>query len=172
MYIKILPKDQRNIVNEYQNKLTSMIELAKKYNVTRQTIHKILKRHEVDTTNRQITVSCKVCGTLVKRHKSRIRKQLNHFCTHACWIAFLQAGHPGTGPYTLNRHAMRQARKKVERYYDLQPDHIVHHEDRDTNNNSLYNLKVFACPGDHVRYHRGFDVNPLWDGAKEKKLDW
>jgi hypothetical protein len=42
---------------------------------------------------------------------------------------------------------------------------VVHHINRNTLDNSLSNLMVFRNSGDHIRFHRGFDVEPLWDGS-------
>jgi len=69
-------------------------------------------------------------------------------------------------PYVYKRGGMREAREKVNSVYALKDGYIVHHEDRNTTNNEWENLKVFANSGDHVRYHRGFRVPVLWDGAE------
>ncbi len=54
----------------------------------------------------------------------------------------------------------------VSKAFDLLPGQVVHHEDRNCNNNSLGNLKVFANQGDHIRYHRlGAEYSrPAWEG--------
>jgi hypothetical protein len=79
--------------------------------------------------------------------------------------ADLQAGN-GSGPYVRSRQGQRIARKIVAKLFPLEPGHVVHHEDRNAFNNEPFNLKVFQTQGDHTRYHRGFEVEPLWDGAK------
>ena len=151
-----------DIINAYSEDLTPMIELANKYGMTRQGVYKVLRRAGIDTTKKRLPVSCTTCGAEILRTKARIRKQLNHFCTPECYFAFLDAG--SWGKYIYWRQGMRIARNKVCQYYPVRPKHVVHHEDRNCYNNRLDNLRVFANQGDHVRYHRGFDVLPLWSG--------
>lgn len=162
--MRLTPKDQVNIIRAYTEQLTSMIELAKQYGITRQGIRKVLKRSGVNTSKHKITVSCSTCGKEIIRNKCQIRKSLNHFCNHDCYYAFLEAGNGN--PYIQNRQGQRIARKKVAELFDLQSGNIVHHDDRNTLNNMLHNLKVFRNQGDHIRYHRGFTVEILWDGSK------
>ncbi len=64
----------------------------------------------------------------------------------------------------MNRYGSRTARRKVSEVFDLQPEHRVHHLDKDQTNNLLSNLVVFANQGDHIRYHRDFKVTPIWEG--------
>jgi len=161
--MRLTPKDQVDIIRAYSEQLTPMIALATQYGITRQGIHKMLKKAGIDTTCHKVTVSCSTCDKEIKRHKSRIRKQLNHSCDDACYSAFLKAGNGN--PYIQSRQGQRIARKKVSELFDLQPGNIVHHEDRNTLNNMLNNLKVFRNQGDHIRHHRGFTVTPIWDGT-------
>jgi hypothetical protein len=44
------------------------------------------------------------------------------------------------------------------------PGYVIHHKDRNTLNNNPSNLMVFRNQGDHIRHHRGFDVEPVWAG--------
>ena len=158
-----LTKTQKvNIINAYASNLTPMIMLASEYGITRQGIYKILRQAGCDTTKHRIPVSCTVCGTEIQRTKARIRRQLNHFCSESCYYAFLEAGNGF--PYIYSRTRQRRARAIVSQYFQLQASHIVHHENKNTLDNRLLNLKIFATQGDHLRYHRGFDVQPVWDG--------
>jgi hypothetical protein len=161
-------KQKVDIIQAYTEQLDTMVDLAKRYGRSRHGIWKMLKKAGVDTTKRKLVVSCSTCGKELKRTKGRIRKQPNHFCGYECYYAFLEAGNGN--PYIQNRQGQRIAREKVSEYIELKEGYIVHHEDRNTLNNTIYNLKVFRNQGDHVRYHRGFDVEPLWDGDKLIKL--
>jgi len=166
----VLTTKQKNaIVAAYTKQLTPMVALAEQYGITRQGIYKVLRKAGVDTTKRKISVACSFCGAEHMRTKGMIRKCLNKFCGAECYFAFLDAGKgiPSIdgNPYVYNKQGQRLGRKIVEAYYTLSPGEIVHHEDRDTNNNDLSNLRVFASQGEHVRYHRGFEVAPLWSGA-------
>ena len=64
-----------------------------------------------------------------------------------------------------NRYGRKIARHKVGKVFDLQPKYVVHHLDRDNNNNLLSNLVVFKDQGDHVRYHCDFEIKPIWEGS-------
>ena len=160
--MRLTNKEQVNIIRAY-NELTPMITLAKQYGVTRQAIWKLLRKHGHDTSKHRISVSCTACGKEVLRTKGRIRKQLHHFCSEKCYYDYLKAGNGY--PYIQSRHGQRIGRSIVSKYFNLGTNHIVHHEDRNTLNNQLRNLKVFRNQGDHVRHHRGFDVEPAWDGS-------
>lgn len=158
---KITQKDKVDIIHAYQS-LEKVASLALKYDVTRQAIYKILKQHDIDTSKKQLQVSCSACGEILTRNKARVRKQKNHFCNYKCYYIFLEAGNGNI--YIQSRQGQRTARRIVSYFFDLQDGHIVHHEDRNNLNNLPYNLKVFACQGDHIRYHRGFEVVPIWNG--------
>ena len=158
--MKLTKNDKVYIIIAYQE-LTPMIELATKFNISRQAVYKILKKAGIDTAKHKIPVSCTTCGKELTRNKFQIRKQKNHFCNQECYTAFLQAGNGF--PYIQNRQGQRIARSLVSKHFDLRDSYVVHHENRNCLDNKLKNLKVFATQGDHIRYHRGFDVTPLWD---------
>jgi hypothetical protein len=158
---KLTYKDELDIVNEYTTQLTTMIELAARHKRTRQTIWNVLKRHGVDTSKRRVPVSCACCGEELLRHKSRIRKTNHSFCSKDCYYAWINAG----GDYRYSRQGMRVGRHVVSKYFDLAPGNIVHHKDKNNFNNEKNNLAVFKNQGDHIRHHRGFPVDPIWDGS-------
>lgn len=157
--IRLTDKQKVDIVQGYKD-LIPMIELAEKYNITRQGVYKIIKQAGVDTQKALLPVSCNVCGKEIYRNKAKIRRQLHMFCSSDCYTAFLQAGNGS--PYVESRYRSRIARTIVSDHFQLQKGHIVHHENRNQTDNRLDNLRVFANQGDHVRYHRGFDVSPIW----------
>lgn len=161
--LRLTTNQRVDIIKEYSEQLTPMRELAERYAMSRQAIYKIIKRAGIDTSKGKLQVSCTVCAKESYRHKSSIRKQLNLFCSIECYHAFLQAGNGF--PYIQNRNSQRLARTLVSQYFALQEKHIVHHENRNALDNRLENLKVFANQGDHIRHHRGFDANPIWDGS-------
>ena len=165
--MKLTHKIQVDIINDYTINLVPMIKLAEKYKVTRQAVHKVLKKNGVDTSKHKIEVSCTCCGATMLRTKCRIRERKFLFCSMACYSAFIDAGQPGR--YVESRYGQKIARSVISKYFDIQPNHIIHHEDRNENNNNINNLKVFANRGDHIRYHRwancGIDIVPIFDGS-------
>lgn len=160
--VRLTHRQKVDIINRYRDNFTSMIQLAKEYAVTRQAIYKILKKAGIDTSKRKFPVSCTACGKELQRHRSYIRNRKHIFCDRHCYTLWLQAGNGF--PLIENRQGQRVARSIVSQYFALQQGHVVHHEDRNDLNNQLSNLRVFANQGDHVRHHRDFDVEPLWDG--------
>jgi len=160
---RLTDKQKVDIVHAYEVDLESMVDIAKRYSVSRQCIYKVLKRAGVDTSKRRLPVSCEVCGSITYKPKCQIRARKHMFCSADCYHAWLQAGAAGVST-SDQRKGSRLARAKVSEYFTLQPGHIVHHENHNPLDNRLENLRVFACQGDHIRYHRGFDVDPIWDG--------
>ena len=157
-----------DIVERYSIYLEPVLEIAKRYGITRQGVYKILKRSGVDAAAAgRIDVTCYTCGEVITRTRNRVRKSKHLFCSEACYFAFLKAGRGGV--YVGSRKGQRLARSAVSSYFTLEDGHVVHHEDRNSLNNNLDNLRVFATNGDHVRYHRGFEVSPIWDGRYPKR---
>ena len=148
----------------YEDDLIPMTEIASWFHVSRQAIHKVLRKHGIDTSKRKLPVKCFACSKTFLRVRCQIRASKHHFCSEDCFHAWLKAGNCD-GEYKQNRHGQRIARRIVGEYFDLQPGNIVHHENRDCLDNRLCNLMVFRDQGDHVRYHRDCgDIVPLWDG--------
>lgn len=183
--MKIDPSAHKDIIEAYTIDLWPLSEISEAMHVSRSAIWKLLKKHGIDTSNPKIAVSCTVCGKPIKRTRKRVRLQLNHFCNSDCYDAFLDAGKTS---YVSSGNSSRAARAIVSQWFDLQPENIVHHEDRNRFNNMKTNLRVFANQGDHIRYHhqmrdkyhnkvtnerreawhrenKGIKIVPLWDGA-------
>ena len=165
--IRMTDQDKVDIIRGYTEELKPMIELAKRIGISRQAVHKALRKAGIDTTKAgaaHITVSCTVCGQAMGVKRCVFRKSKHHFCGTDCYTAWLR--HGNGNPLVMHRHSSRLARRIVADHYALLPTHIVHHEDRNQYNNALYNLRVMGGQGDHIRYHRGFIVPILWDGSK------
>lgn len=159
--------NEQEIIERYTTNLEPMISIAKSLNRTRQAIWYILNRHGIDTSKEgagNVSLTCTWCGKIHRRTRARARKANQPFCCNACYFAWLEQGNGNT--YIDSRRGRRQARDIASRYIDLLDGYIVHHEDRNSTNNELSNLRVFASSGDHTRYHRGFRVPIIWDGSK------
>ena len=159
------PSEYEKIKRMYTKGLVPMIKLAERYKVSRQGIYKILKRLGVATEKSGgVDIVCYHCKKPTKKYKSQMRLRSNHkFCSKDCWFAYVKSL-TGTD-YKYDKQGMRMARKVVSRYHTLLPSEIVHHEDKNCKNNTLGNLRVFASQSDHIRYHRGFDIKPVWSGV-------
>ena len=160
--MRLTQKAKVDIINGYETDLTPMQELAERHGITRQGVYKILKQAGIDTSDRKITVSCTTCGRPIDRHKARVRRQLHHFCNTDCYHIFLEVGNGNL--YVQNRHGQRVGRAIAGQFVEMLPGYVIHHKDRNTLNNNPSNLMVFRNQGDHIRHHRGFDVEPVWAG--------
>jgi len=156
--------DEAEIVERYSINLEPMISIAASMGLTRQAVWYRLQKRGVITTKGKMEVSCTLCGKVFMRTKGRVRKTKQPFCSERCYWSWLEKGNGNT--FIDNRRGRSRARVLVSKYFSLGPGNIVHHEDRDSTNNELSNLRVFACNGDHVRYHRGFRVPILFDGSQ------
>ena len=150
-------QQKQEIRYEYTVRLTPLADLAIKYGVSRQALHKMLRRSGVDTTKKHITTTCEVCRKEITRPKCQIRNANSLFCSRGCYYLWLNRNN-----YRPCSHGSRKARQIVSKYFDLQPGHIVHHIDGNQANNELGNLLVFACQKDHIRHHRGFKIEPIF----------
>lgn len=158
-----------NIIHRYTIDLEPMQSIANHYNCTRVAVYYALKRAGVDTskrTNGKVDARCEHCGKVIQVQRAKFRRNKHSFCNSECYYAWLDRKSAEGMMYVDSRQGRRIARDIVSEYFDLEDDHIVHHEDRNSQNNSPDNLKVFGCQGDHLRYHRGFRVPILWDGAE------
>ncbi len=154
--------DQGAICGAYVDDLARMGDLAEKYDITRQGVWKVLTRHGVDTSKRKLKVQCYWCGGWFLRTKARIRASTRSFCCTEHYDLYLrELG----ADYIENRQGGRIGRAVVSEHFDLEPGHIVHHEDKNQLNNDVRNLRVFVSQSDHIRYHRGVEwIEPVWDG--------
>ena len=184
--MKIPVSAHKDIIEAYTIDLWPLQEIADVLHVSRTAVHKYLTKHGVDTSKHKIKVSCTTCGQTIERTRKRVRTQRNHFCSEGCYSAFLGVGKTLANS---NRQGQRIARRVVSELFDLQPEHVVHHEDRNQMNNLPNNLKVFGNNGDHLRYHHAnrdkyansltgkdphrkaweryhpYEITPVWDGS-------
>ena len=160
--------DQSAIARAYAVELVPMATLARIHGISRMAVWKILRKQNIETRRgiaTQIYTTCKTCGKPIKKPRCQYRTRLNMFCCRTCYTAYLKRN-DSTNPLISTRAGMRMARKTVAKHIRLKPGYVVHHEDRNTTNNDISNLRVFRSNADHVRYHRGFDVAPIWSGVK------
>jgi hypothetical protein len=167
-------QDKEAIIKAYSVDLVPMIKLAEDYGVSRMAIHKMLNKRGVNTKKgagggTRVQAKCTQCGKLHERTRSNFRGKNLLFCGHECYYTWLKNGGKEGTEFIAHRHSSRLARELVREVFALQPQHIVHHKDRDERNNKLSNLAVFASAGDHMKHHRGVKVEYLWDGAKTRK---
>lgn len=166
---------KEKIVTLYRDDLVPMAKIAEMFGVSRTHVWKILNMARVDTTKEgagRIEVTCHCgCGARVMKHRNQVRRNQHLFASRKCFSRWLNRRDP-TNPLITRRQGLRIAKKVVSEYFFVSPGMVVHHEDRNQNNNDISNLRVFASQGDHTRYHRGYPANCVFDGrfTKEKKI--
>ena len=149
--------ERKELVRKFAEELVSMAALATEYGISRQAVHKIIRKTGVDiVAAARPTVTCAVCNKSFTAARNRVRAVNTLTCSRECYNVFLRRNN-----YKESRNGSRLARKIVGQYHDLRPGEVVHHIDSNQSNNKLDNLMVFASAADHVRYHRGFDVKPV-----------
>jgi len=154
--------DYEEIARLYDGNYATMPRLGEMYGISRQGVWKALRRLGIDTRKRRLSVECYWCGVVFHRTKGRLRRNIRNFCSDGCYVSWL--GEMGAD-YIPNRHGQRLARAIVGGYFKLIEGMVVHHEDKNTLNNRLDNLRVFSSQGDHIRYHRGvLGIEPVWSG--------
>lgn len=165
--MKINPDQIHTIIHEYTINYVSMIELAKRYSVSRMAIWKILHKNNVNTTKQaaNITTSCDWCNKIIVKPRYQVRKNLHSFCSHKHFSLWLNRDSK-TNPLISYRHGSKIARKLVSEHFPLLPWHVVHHIDKNNFNNALENLLVFESQSDHVKFHRQQYIEPIWIGKK------
>jgi len=171
-----LTEEQKREIIEGYNGLDTVIHFANKYGKSRQGIYKVLWKAGIDTSkqNSRRKSICENCKKEVFKVKSQLRRYYkHHFCDYRCYYQWLNRNEK-ENPLIMSRYGSMKARTLVRQYFCLLRKNIVHHENRNQNDNRLENLRVFRDVGDHVRYHRDYDVEPIWDGrdpyGRRKKL--
>lgn len=157
------PEQRKEAVTRYQS-LEPMESIAQSFGVSRQAIFKTLKKEGINTGKSQrIERRCSTCGLIIFRRRARARNTRQSFCSTECYIIWLET--LGETYKPSNYHS-RMARNIVQKYFNYIPEegHIIHHINKDCSDNRKINLMVFDSQGNHVRYHRGFQITPLWDG--------
>jgi hypothetical protein len=152
-------EDRAEVIRLYTEELIPMVEIAKRYCVSRQAIYKLIRRAGIDIlAASKINTVCRHCGCPVTKARCQFRNTNSVFCSRQCYYSWLRSGNA----YIEDRTGSRQSRKIVAAVFNLQPGNIVHHIDGNQANNNLDNLIVFKNQGDHVRHHRGITVPILW----------
>ncbi len=150
----------QDVVALYTESHLTMEEIGKLSGISRQGVKKILDKTWVKSNHGEwVDTHCDTCGSPIRVNRCRWRKSKTHYCNIDCRVASLQ-----NATYKPWRQGQRLARVIVKQYFDLQPEHITHHKDGDNRNNDLKNLSVFPSSSDHMKYHRGLDIKPIWDG--------
>lgn len=134
--------------------------------VSRTALWQRLRRAGVEMGRRHppVEVACAACGVVLTRKVYTLGGGRRVYCSRACYLGSIRTGAVG---YVQHRCGQKAARKVVERVFPLKPGMVVHHWDKNNDNNRLENLAVFATNADHTSFHRGGPGRPVWDGREQ-----
>ena len=153
--------DSESAKNMYITQQLTVREIGKVLSVSGPAVWYALKSMGVKSKQGEwVTTTCAQCGISTSITRSKWRRNTKNYCSENCRVESM-----GNPAYLQNRHSQREARRIVSKYFDLLPSHIVHHEDSNTENNALDNLRVFKSQAEHMSYERGGKARPIWDGA-------
>lgn len=162
---KTTPSDREQMVDEYSSGRATAAELAERFGVSRQYVHRVVRAAGVAPRGRRKRVKrkCAHCGKTIEVHYFRSKRTRRMFCSKEHYWAEL-----GKSGYVASRQGQREARAAVRAVFDLLDGDVVHHIDGDQGNNELSNLMVFRDHADHMRWHRGGEAKsgavPLFRG--------
>lgn len=159
--MKLTPYTQEIIII-WLTELHTLQSIADKFSVSRPAIKLLLNNHGYSTARKpRITeFTCNLCGRPAVKPKSR-NKYLREYCSQACYKSSMN-----TSDYNLNRQGQRQARKAVSAVFPLTDQgYVVHHVDNNPMNNELCNLMVFRNQEEHVLFHNGGNIKPVFRGG-------
>jgi hypothetical protein len=135
-------------------------EIGKLVGLTGASVCKVLQRHNIPReAGTWVTLQCTHCHKTIQRARHAVKSTHRLFCSKTCYYA--SRANPN---YHQWRHGQRKAREIVRQYFHLERHHVVHHWDGDNWNYTVQNLAVFASQSDHMEYHHGVFIPPLWDG--------
>jgi hypothetical protein len=159
------PAEVAEMVAMYTERLMPMIEIARIKGITRMGVYKILKSAGVNTSKAaaHISKTCANCGKPIVRIRCQVRDRANLYCGRECYGEYIRKIRPELHRI-VSRNGMRNARAIMREVYDLGPEMVIHHLDGDETNNALENLAVFENSRDHLRYHRGWNIEPITTG--------
>jgi hypothetical protein len=139
----------------------TMREIGALAGMSKVSVWKRLQKLGIQTTDgTQPVMVCTHCQTTYRRKRCAVRAATVHFCSIACYTQHIQQ----KSTYREWRYGQKLARQAVNAVFPLQRGYVVHHHDGDNTNNHPTNHAVFASQAEHMRFHRGGQATPLWDG--------
>lgn len=157
------PLRPSRVKDYYVHQHLTQREIGRLEGITGPAVCKILRKLGIPASaGTQCELVCPVCGCTFTRERAAVRKTRTPTCSPGCYRA--RRRNPAT---VLWRQGQRIARAKVRKHFPLAAVHVVHHADNNNRNNTIANLWVFASQSDHMKFHHGGHVQPLWRGDKQ-----
>lgn len=158
-----LTQNEKEWVKEqYTKHLARMEDIAITLKVTRQCIWKMLNKAGIDTRKTvRILRECNTCGKLIERRRGMARKTKYSYCSNICYVTYLETLGED---YKASGYHCRIGRKIISGYHEWLPGQVIHHINKDDTDNRLLNLEIYANQSDHLKKHRGHDIEPIWKG--------
>lgn len=151
----------RRIITWYTVDHLTLAEIGRLIGMSKTAVMKRL--HKAGITREHgtwATKPCAWCSVEVRRHRRNLSAE-QWYCTVEHYYASRE-----NPDFQEWRHGGRLARAIVAQHYPIARGHVVHHKDGNQRNNDRSNLMVFASQADHLAYHHGRTIAPLWDGSQ------
>lgn len=128
-----------------------------------------------------VVVKCAYCEKPFRQGSFNYKRNHRNYCSREC---YLNASSPNRVRVPVVPGSSRRARKTLGKFFNLQPEHVVHFFDRNPKNYHLRNLMVFRNRKEFTRWNRYRDerknIQPLFDGGrmwslleeKKPKSEW
>jgi hypothetical protein len=153
---------EKDIVRLFKEELVPVKDLAKRYKCSRQQIYNILKSQKVDTSKTvRIERTCPVCDKKILIRKCLARRTKHSFCSQDCWWIYFAVDKE---KYKESRVYSRLALSEIKIHFpdvDIEK-HSIHYKDSDTTHFNANNFMIFENEKEHLRFHKGHKVIPLW----------
>lgn len=149
-----------DIVRLFNEELVPVREIAKIHNISRQQIYNILKFYGADTSKTvRVSRECPVCDKGMLIHKSTARRTKHTFCCKQCYDIFCEVS---LERYSEKNVWKRLALNEIKIHFSIKDDNSIHFKDSDRTHFNANNLIVFENEKEHLRFHKGYKVTPLW----------
>lgn len=157
------PQRPQRVHDYFVNLHLTQREIGRLEGISAPAVCKILRKLGVPSTaGTHVKLVCPECGKTFTRTRALARATRTPRCSVGCYRAARR-----NPAFVGWRQGMRRARARVRRAgFPLMDYHVVHHVNGDQRDNTMSNLWVFASHSDHLRYHHGRTVEPLWRGAQ------
>lgn len=156
--------DRSSIIHLYTVDHLSMREISTRVNRSPSSIRSVLIDSGVDTRRSvagRIQSSCAYCESSFTVFRSAAKRRRSLFCSVDCYSSWLQV---------RSEHISTVGLSTITLFYpkivDLPSPPSLHRIDGLLANISPRNLILFSSFLDHIRFHRGLEVEPLFDGRR------
>ncbi|MBN2037298.1 MAG: hypothetical protein JW768_11195 [Chitinispirillaceae bacterium] len=132
-------------------------------------LHRVWPNRPAD--KQPVPFKCDCCGNKFRLGSFRYKRNHRNYCTRDCYY---KAVSPNRVRVPVVHGSSRKARKIIDTFFTLLPEHVVHFIDQNAANYDIRNLMVFRNRMEFTRWYRYKDerenIKPLFDGSQLRSL--